>query len=68
MYVFTFLNGKTRWKSKQFHSVGQIKSFRGPHLDRGPYVVHGCIKTLGTKKLILNQYSLGTIYMLLIVE
>ena len=26
--------------------AGQIKSFRGPHLARGPYVVHACSRVL----------------------
>ena len=29
-------------------SAGQIKIFCGPHLARGPYVVHPCVKLLST--------------------
>ena len=35
--------------------AGQIKSFHGPHLARGPYVVHACIKALD----LLNLFCLA---------
>ena len=32
-------------KEKKLCCAGQIKSFRGPHFARGPYVVHACSNT-----------------------
>ena len=54
-YVFTHSKGAfIKERSLKDKILGQIKSFCGPHLARGPYVVHACSRVCLYQFVYLN--------------
>ena len=70
-YAFTISKGvsikQTRCKNKNLGNAGQIKSFRGPHLDRESYVVHVYIVGIPEKwvRKVRNKFFKCFFYLIL---
>ena len=71
-YVFTHSNGtffkKRSKKRKILVFAGQIKSFRGSHLARGPYVMHACSKPSFKRCRCILEVSFASNLMMLSLQ